>query len=111
MGNELGKLRKATKNEDPTHWANAEMSKTGQRLLRLSGQNTRYILRQPSPGSASNMTPRKGCFTTARELWHQMSGCQSLLGEWSWVCHLTPESLSLGFPGGVVVKNPPAKEM
>ena len=41
MGNELGKLRKATKTGDSTHWANAEMSKTGQRLLRLSGQNTR----------------------------------------------------------------------
>ena len=40
-----------------------------------------------------------------------MSGFQYSLGEWSWVCHLTPESLSLGFPGGAVVKNPPAKEM
>ena len=89
-----------------THWANAGTSKTGQRLLRLSGQNTWQILRQPSPGSASNMTPRKGCFTTAHELWLQVSGFQYLLGERSWGCHLTSVSLSLGFPGGAVAKNP-----
>ena len=106
MGKELGNLGKQQRG-DSTPWANAGTSKAGQRLLRLSGHNTWQILRQPSPGPASNMTPREGCFTTARELWLQMSGFQYLLGEWSWVCHLTSVSLSLGFPGGAVVKNPP----
>ena len=97
-------------------WGLRSLDKWGDVQDRTTASETQWSehtvdLETASPGSASNVTPRKGCVTTARELWHQMSGFQYLPGEWSWVCHLASISLSLGFPGGAVVKNPPAKEM
>lgn len=80
MGTEFGKLGKATKNGDSIQWANGEMFKIGQGLLRLSGQNTWQTLRPASPWLTLQSDPKEGFCAPAAcvSLMHLGSGVRCL---------------------------------